>query len=309
MATKKLTTFLSSFTLPISIQVVVSLLGVVFGSIFIALVFSFALLFISDIQYDNDMILDYKSGNKIAVDEEFSSNISELTIDENKAESRIGQSDLTVDRYLYSGDSNSITYSYSVQIDLPPTVLINSVSIGKQTRPLNCEFQSASDLAWYYGFPYTWNEIFMRVGHDPGGNPHVGFVGRSFDDLPGQMYPNGYGVYAEPIALALQDIGLNAEVHYRESSQWLKKMLAESNPVMVWAIANMAPAKAETWTAADGTVIRAARGEHTFLVVGYDAGGVWVGDPWDGLRHHYPWQDFLTSWDIFERMSIVIIQD
>ena len=85
MTTKKLTTFLSSFTLPISIQVIISLLGVVFGSIVIALVFSFALLFIYDIEYDNDMILDYKSGNKIAVDEEFSSNISELTIDENES--------------------------------------------------------------------------------------------------------------------------------------------------------------------------------------------------------------------------------
>ncbi|RMD67562.1 hypothetical protein D6833_00060, partial [Candidatus Parcubacteria bacterium] len=172
---------------------------------------------------------------------------------------------------------------------LPPKVLLEDVPIGKQTRPLNCELQSASDLAWYYGFPYTWDEIFAYVGHDPNGNPHKGFVGRSLDDPPGRLYPYGYGVYAEPIARALKQIGLPAKVHYNESREWLKEQVAAGNPVMIWATGTMEVRPVETWTTKDGVIVRGVRGEHTFLVIGYDENGVWLGDPWDGQRDYYSW--------------------
>lgn len=189
---------------------------------------------------------------------------------------------------------------------IPSALLLENVPVGQQTRPLNCEFQSASDLVWYYGYPWQWDEIFEYTGHDPGGNPHVGFVGRSFDDSPGQLYPNGYGVYAEPIARALNEVGLNAEVHYGQSSQWLKEQLAEANPVMVWATAYMNLSPIEYWTAQDGTQVKAVRGEHTYLVIGYDDHYVWVADPADGQRHSYAWATFLDSWGLFDRMSLII---
>jgi len=191
-------------------------------------------------------------------------------------------------------------------IELPPEVLLADVPVGKQTRNLNCEFQSASDLAWYYGKPYTWREIFLRVGHDPGGNPHKGFVGDSLDDPPGRLYPDGYGVYAEPVAQALRELGLVAQVHYRESAIWLKQQVAQGRPVMVWAMAGMREGQVEEWVAQDGTVIKGARGEHTYLVVGYTRDGARVIDPWYGERVFYSWETFLRSWDVFDRMSIVI---
>jgi len=188
----------------------------------------------------------------------------------------------------------------------PESFLLENVPVGKQERNLSCEFQSASDLAWYYRKPYTWKEVFMRVGHDPGGNPHKGFVGRSLDDPPGRLYPEGYGVYAEPIARALTDLGLSAKVYYNESVTWLKAQVASGHPVMVWATAGMAKSPVETWTALDGTLVRGARGEHTYLIVGYSKTGVWVNDPWDGEQRFYLWSIFMSSWDIFDRMSIVI---
>lgn len=190
--------------------------------------------------------------------------------------------------------------------DLPSDVLLESAPVGKQTRSLNCEFQSASDLAWAYGTPLTWKEIFLEVGHDPGGNPHKGFVGDSLDDPPGQLYPNGYGVYAEPIARALRARGLPAEVHYNESAIWLMERLARGHPVMVWATAGMREAPVRTWQAVDGMIVRGARGEHTYLVVGYTQEGVRVIDPWYGKRVFYDWPVFLNSWDIFDRMSVII---
>jgi len=191
----------------------------------------------------------------------------------------------------------------------PEKVLLELVPQGKQERNLSCELQSASDLAWYYGRPYTWEEVFERVGHDPGGNPHKGFVGLSLDDTPGYVYPRGYGVYAEPIARALQELGLSAEVHYRESSEWVKGQMARGRPVMVWATGGMVVRSAEEWLAEDGTRVTGVRGEHTFLVVGYDEGGVWVVDPWVGARRYFDWEVFLTSWEILDRMSVVVTED
>jgi len=192
---------------------------------------------------------------------------------------------------------------------LPSEVLLRAVPIGKQTRTLNCEFQTASDLAWYYGKPVTWEEIFQYVGHDPGGNPHKGFVGRSFDDEPGQIYPFGYGVYAEPIAQALARLGLKAEVFYNQSREWLMAQIADGRPVMVWATSSMAIRPVMTWTAADGVTVKGVPGEHTYLAIGYNAAGVWLADPWDGQRRHFAWDVFLASWDLLDRMALVITDD
>jgi len=194
----------------------------------------------------------------------------------------------------------------AVPTPAPAEALLVDVPVGRQQRSLSCELQSASDLAWYHGKPYTWMEIFLRVGHDPGGNPHKGFVGASLDDPPGSIYPAGYGVYAEPIAAALRQIGLKAEVHYGEPVDWLREQIAHGRPVMVWATAGMKRAPVETWTAADGTVVRGVRGEHTYLVVGYTPAGVWVLNPWNAQRQFYEWATFVAAWELFDRMSVMI---
>lgn len=184
--------------------------------------------------------------------------------------------------------------------------LLTTVPLGRQARSLSCEFQSASDLAWFYGKAYTWEEIFQMIGHDPSGNPHKGFVGSSLDGPPGRLYPEGYGVYAEPIARALQSFGLAAQVRYMQTATWLKQQISTGRPVMVWATANMRPATIENWKTTDGTLVEGARGEHTYLVVGYTPKTVWVLDPWEGERREFSWEVFLEAWDIFNRMSVTI---
>ena len=187
----------------------------------------------------------------------------------------------------------------------PSEGFVEGVPAGRQVRNLSCESQSAADLARYYGLKPTWEEILRRVGRDPGGNPHKGFVG-SVDDLPGQLYPRGYGVYAEPIARALSEIGLPATVHYQQSDEWLRRQVAQGRPVMVWVTSGMKPYPVESWRAKDGTQVRAVRHEHTCLLVGYNEQGVWVIDPWFGQYRYYPWEVFLRSWDLLQRMSVVI---
>lgn len=70
----------------------------------------------------------------------------------------------------------------SVLLDLPRS---------RQDRNLNCEMVSATDLAAFYGWEFTWRQLFEFVGVDPAGDPHVGFVGRSMNDPVGGLYPAG----------------------------------------------------------------------------------------------------------------------
>ncbi len=187
----------------------------------------------------------------------------------------------------------------------PEDLFVEGVPAGRQARNLSCEAQSASDLARYYGKRCTWQDILKRVGNDPGGNPHKGFVG-NVNDMPGQLYPHGYGVYAEPIARALSELGLPAQVCYGRSEEWLRQQLAQGHPVMVWVTSRMRDQRVEYWRAKDGTQIRAVRYEHTCLLVGCSPDGVWLNDPGVGQMRYYSWDVFLRSWDLLERMSVVI---
>jgi uncharacterized protein YvpB len=190
---------------------------------------------------------------------------------------------------------------------LPAMILLEGVPAGRQARNLSCEVQSASDLARYYGVRCTWQDLLRRVGQDPGGNPQKGFVG-NINDAPGQLYPSGYGVYAEPIARALREFGLPAAAHYDESRDWLRAQLAAGRPVVVWVTGRMMPRPVSVWRAQDGTLVRAVRYEHTVLAIGYRPEGIWVIDPWVGQRLYYPWSAFLASWDILGRMAVVVEQ-
>ena len=89
----------------------------------------------------------------------------------------------------------------------PPLALLD-VPRNRQDRNLNCELRSATDLALFYGWDFTWEEFFETVGIDPAGDPNVGFVGRSMNDPVGGIYPAGYGVYAEPVAKGLRRLGV-----------------------------------------------------------------------------------------------------
>ncbi len=188
----------------------------------------------------------------------------------------------------------------------PESAMLENVPMGRQARNLSCELQTASDLAWYYGKAYTWEEIFMLVGYSPEGDPQRGFVGRSLNDLPGNVYPYGYGVYAEPIARALRQIGLPAQAHYGETTSWLRAHVAQGRPVMVWAVGGMRVAEPQEWFTTDGVLVRGVPYEHTYLVVGYDASHVWVQDPWDGKQRSFGWDRFVASWDVLGRMAVVV---
>jgi len=205
------------------------------------------------------------------------------------------------------------TASWSVKGVASPTPapgrhLIEGVPAGVQPYNLTCEYQSASDLAWFYGHPITWEQIAGEVGFDDNGDPNVAFVGRNYDDPPGGLFPKGYGVYAGPVAAALRRLGLKNAIAVRDvGSDWLLNELNANRPVIVWAPFDFRPSVMEGWTTRDGqTWVEAVRFEHTFTAIGYDAENVIVTDPWYGTQRHFSWSDFIRGWGYFHNMAITV---
>lgn len=187
-----------------------------------------------------------------------------------------------------------------------PLQILLDVPRRPQERTLNCEFRSATDLASYYGWTFTWEQLFEVVGVDPGGDPNLGFVGRSINDPVGGLYPAGYGVYAEPIARGLRQLGVPAAAHSGKDVEWLKEQLAAGRPVVIWATYGLQPQPVVEWQSAAGITVRAVPYEHTFVVAGYDQQGAWLDDPWGAVQRHYPWAALTASWALLGNMALTI---
>ncbi len=185
----------------------------------------------------------------------------------------------------------------SVMLDVPRS---------RQDRNLNCELISATDLAAFYGWDFTWRQLFEFVGVDPAGDPNVGFVGRSMNDPVGGLYPAGYGVYAEPVARGLRSLGVAASAHTGVDRAWLQAQLLAGHPVVIWATYGMQRQPVVEWQTARGDTVRGMRYEHTFVVAGFDESGVWVNDPWDATQRHYPWPAVEQAWALLDNMALTI---
>lgn len=187
-----------------------------------------------------------------------------------------------------------------------PGQIIPEVPRHPQERNLNCELRSTTDLAAFYGWDFTWETLFSVVGHDPGGDPNKGFVGRSMNDPVGGIYPAGYGVHADPVARGLRRLGIPATAHHGVDSAWLRDQIDDGRPVIIWATYGMLPQEIVYWTTEDGETVAGVRFEHTFTVVGYDHTGVWVNDPWDASQRQYSWPDVERSWSLLGNMALTI---
>ncbi len=194
-------------------------------------------------------------------------------------------------------NSNAVQSSTLVLLDVPRN---------RQDRNLNCELRSATDLALFYGWDFTWEKLFETVGIDPAGDPNVGFVGRSMNDPVGGIYPAGYGVYAEPVAKGLRRLGVAATAHSGKDLDWVRDQLDAGRPVVLWATYGMQPQGVVEWQTERGDTVQGVRYEHTFVVVGYDETGAWVNDPWDGTQRHYPWPTIEASWALLGNMALTI---
>ncbi|HIE38485.1 MAG TPA: hypothetical protein EYP77_05360 [Anaerolineae bacterium] len=187
--------------------------------------------------------------------------------------------------------------------EVPEEVYISGVVGHRQIRPLSCEARSAVDLAVFWGVSVAEGDFFAALPRAD--NPHQGFVG-DVDDPPGSLPPGGYGVYAELVAVTLRRYGLDARAHRWLGLLRLKRELAAGRPVVIWATYRMLRPEIGSWTSADGSVSIIVQWEHTFIAVGYDAGGVYLLDAYDGRTHYYPIDRFVPAWMQLNEMAVTV---
>lgn len=188
----------------------------------------------------------------------------------------------------------------------PPSASVEGVVGHPQDHNLSCESRSATDLAAWWGTTFTEDDFFRRLPKSD--NPQRGFLGDV--DLPaGSMPPVGYGVYAGPVAATLRSFGLDARARREWSLDSLKAELAAGRPVIVWATYDMQQPGVETWVSSDGVISVVVRWQHTFIAVGYDEGGVYLVDAYDGETKHFFYEAFVPAWEQLGRIAVTVSGD
>jgi LysM repeat protein len=162
-----------------------------------------------------------------------------------------------------------------------------------QAHSLTCEAAAARMVTAYWGQPTTEAWIQDQLGKD--GNPHQGFRGDMDAELGGII---NYGVYAEPVAQALRSLGLNVDVRYNIGYADLRAALDNGQPVIVWLSQFAAPGYFD-----QPGGYRLVPGEHSYVIVGYDAAGLIVNDPLNGGRQFHI--RAIPHWELFNNMALV----
>jgi uncharacterized protein YvpB len=191
-----------------------------------------------------------------------------------------------------------------VQLDVP---------LIKQHYTFTC-YSAASQMVLSYRGVNTISELgFLdEIGFDSTarqytpniwGDPSQGIVG-TYNGVGG-----GYGVHWQPVANALKKYRTVA-VKENWTTAELLRSVESGNPVMVWWINGVWPAKELFWQSAEGQKVRAVNGVHVEVVTGFvgspeNPSVIYTNDPWRGYRQYNP-EVFETLWKWFNNTAIII---
>jgi uncharacterized protein YvpB len=170
----------------------------------------------------------------------------------------------------------------------------------KQAHSLTCEASAASMVANFYRIPLSEEEIIEALPRDE--NPNLGFRGR-LDGVPGGL--TDYGVYAEPIREVLAANGLEA-TYVGEGLEGIKRALDRSHPVIAWVTYQLRVQEPVEIALSTGQKVKMVNYEHTVVVTGYNQGGFWVNDPFDGREYFYKSTDFARAFGYLDNMALEV---
>ncbi len=179
-------------------------------------------------------------------------------------------------------------------------VLIEGIPSVAQSYNLSCEYAAVQAVTTFWGNAISEDHLMREVPRHP--NPHKGFRG----DINGEGGGiTDYGIYAEPLATALEGHDYDATVFYRGAAR-LKAEIQEGHPVIVWLTIGKnitRPVYSRTY---EGEQYKLVPSEHTVVVYGYDEAGVYVMDVGDGGKYYTDWESFLRRWSYFDEMALLI---
>jgi len=178
--------------------------------------------------------------------------------------------------------------------DVPP------FKVRHQWLSLDCEAASATQWAGYFGFKLT--ELDFQAALPRSDNPNFGFVG-NVDDPWGGVPPQGYGVYAGPVADLLNKLGVPALAAKEYTLDQLILKIASDSSVIVWVVGHVENGTAYPIVDSQGRVALVAAYEHVILVTGYAPDEIHYIS--EGVAYTVSTPAFLKSWAILGNMVVV----
>ncbi len=183
--------------------------------------------------------------------------------------------------------------------DDPAGATLPNVFTYQQQRSLSCEYASLSIATEMLGRPvseYAFDDLVPASD-----NPHWGYRG----DIEGEWgNTDDYGVYPEPLAEALTEVGFSGEIIYGGRDE-LTRALDLGRPTVVWlgmwGVDGSFDAFAE-----DGTRYQLTTGMHVMVAYGYDETGVYLTDPGTAVLRHYDWPTFEAMWAVMDGMALSV---
>lgn len=182
----------------------------------------------------------------------------------------------------------------------PPLALILDAPVYKQEHTLSCESSAAAMAANFYDVSAREQDILNALPRHE--NPHLGFRGNVDGPYGGTQ---DYGVYAEPIRQVLARWGLQVE-HFAGGVEEIKAHIRQGQLVLAWITYELQVQSPQQATLSDGQVVTLVPYEHVVLVVGYNSDGLWVNDPYAGVKAFYPSGEFARSFAYLNNMGLVV---
>jgi uncharacterized protein YvpB len=177
-------------------------------------------------------------------------------------------------------------------------VVLSGFPALKQQHELTCE-ASAASMATRGLVP----ESQIMAAMPRRANPNLGFRGNP-DGLQGTKLVD-YGVYAQPLHVALAKFGYSSDVLMYGSDATIRGYLNRGWPVIAWITYGLQPATPRL-VQHDGVQFFLVPHEHAVLIFGYGGGGVFANDPWNRTVVRYGWNDFNRSWGHFANMALAV---
>ena len=201
----------------------------------------------------------------------------------------------------------------TAQVALPDKVLL-PVEEYSQKYSLSCESAAAGVVLRFLGRPITEDQILAKSPYEKApktvaadgtitwGDPNLGFVG----DYNGVYLVTGYGIYAAPLAKALEATA-PGKVLEPGSLDDLERAAAAGVPSVVWVPTRFEKVPVRTWKTPAGKTITWIEHEHAMVFRGYDRtqGLIHLMDVHNGKYQTRTVAEFLRGWGYLGNQAIV----
>lgn len=184
--------------------------------------------------------------------------------------------------------------------NIPSSYYIYGLYGTPQDYNLDCESQAAVDFARFFDVRINKQEFIETLPLSD--DPEEGFVG-DINGPMGQLPPDGYGIYAKPLAKHMREFGLEAKGVRGWTLDQIRAEVAAGRPVIVWIVNLPFDIDAREYTASNGNTVPVARFQHTWIVTGYNMGSFTVVD--SEWTYNVKVSTFQERWEVLGSQAVV----